>query len=185
VFNLKTKGWDNIPKRGRVIIAPNHHSNYDPPLVGCCITHRDLFYIAKVDLFVNKISSWFLRKFNAIPLRTNTSDMKAIRIIIGLLKKEFPVVVFPEGTRSKTGDFLPAQPGVGYLSYKTQSPVVPVFVKGTEESMLKHFLRKSPLLVTFRKPIYPEKKEKVSIEDAQRFSDYILNTIKEMGKKWK
>ncbi len=185
LFNLKSKGWRNIPEKGRVIIAPNHRSNYDPPLVGSCVPHRDLIYLAKIGLFTNKIFSWFLRKFNALPLRTDTSDMRAIRIVINLLRNGFPVVVFPEGTRSKTGHFLPAQPGVGYLSFKTQSPVVPVFIKGTEESMFRHFLRISPLIVEFGTPIYPKKKDKISIEEAQIFSNYILDTVKKMGEKWK
>jgi len=184
-FNLKAIGWRNIPIKGRVIIAPNHRSNYDAILVGSCVPHRDLIYLAKIGLFVNKISTWFLTRFNAIPLKTETSDTKTIRIAIRLLKEGYPVVVFPEGTRSLTGIFLPAQPGVGYLAYKTQSPVAPVFIKGTQESMHKHFFRKTPLIVEFGTPIYPEKKEKISIQNAQRFSDNVLNTIKKMGEKWK
>ena len=184
-FNLKASGWDNIPVKGKVIIAPNHRSNYDPPLVGSCVPHRDLIYLAKIGLFVNKVFSWVLRKYNAIPIRTDASDMGTVRAILNLLKKGFPVVIFPEGTRSKTGKFLPAQPGIGYFSYKTQSPVVPVFIKGTEESMLNHFLRESPLIVKFGPPIYPEKKYKINIESAQKFSDYILDTIKKMAVGWK
>ena len=119
-----------------------------------------------------------------MPIDTEGSDTKTIRLILKLLKKGFPVMVFPEGTRSKTGKFLPAQPGVGYFAYKTLSPVVPVYIKGTNEPMWRHFFRITPLIVEFGDPIYPEEKSKITLDDAQKFSERVMNKIKEMGARY-
>jgi len=86
-------------------------------------------------------------------------------------------MMFPEGSRSKTNEFLPAQPGVGYLSIKTKVPVLPVLIIGTHESMLKHFLRQTPLSVKFGKPIYPAY-QRATMNNARELAENIMDKIK-------
>ncbi len=180
LFGLKIEGVSNVPKNGRVILACNHRSNYDPPLVGCCIHTRPIYYFAKKCLFNSRFSSEFLKSLNAIPVDTENLSVKTMKKFINLLKEGEALMVFPEGTRSKTNEFLEAQPGVGYLSLKTNTMVLPVFIKGTHEPMIRHFFRRSPLLVKFGKPIYPYFK-KVSKENARAFSNLILEEIKKLA----
>lgn len=177
ILGLKIEGADNVPEKGGVIIAPNHRSNYDPPLVGCCIPTRPVTFLAKKALFVNKAISWVLRSVHAVPVDTETPGIKSMRFFVNLLKKGKAVIMFPEGSRSKTNEFLPAQPGVGYLSIKTKVPVVPVLITGTHESMLKHFLRQTPLSVKFGKPIYPEN-DRPTMKNAKALSKKIIERIK-------
>lgn len=175
-FGLKVYGKSNVPEEGPVIIAPNHRSNYDPPLVGCCIDTRPVYFLAKKGLFINKFSSWFLRRVNTFPVDKKVV-LRALRKITGLLREGWAVMIFPEGTRSKTDDFLPPEPGVGFISMRNNIPVIPTYIKGTTESMVAHFFHKSSLEVHFGKPVYPENYD---FNDYYRFTEEIMNRIKAM-----
>jgi 1-acyl-sn-glycerol-3-phosphate acyltransferase len=180
IFGLRIEGVENIPKKGGVVIAPNHRSNYDPPLVGCCVTSRPVYFLAKKGLFINKIVSWVLRSVCAIPVDTDNPDVKTLRIFVSLLKNGKAVMLFPEGSRSKTNEFLPPRPGVGYLSIKTGVPVVPVLIAGTHESMLNHFLRKTPLTLKFGSPLYPVH-ERANTKNAMEFTEKIMRKLKDLA----
>ncbi len=177
IFGLRIEGADNVPEKGGVIIAPNHRSNYDPPLVGCCIGNRPVTFLSKKGLFINKFVSWVLRSVHAVPVDTENPGIKSMRFFVNLLNEGRAVMMFPEGSRSKTNQFLPAQPGVGYLSIKTKVPVLPVLITGTHESMLKHFLRQTPLSVKFGAPIYPEY-GRPDMKNARELAEKIMDKIK-------
>ncbi len=177
IFGLKIEGVNNVPANGGVIIASNHRSNYDPPLVGSCIGFRFITFLAKKELFINKAVSWVLRSVCAIPVNTENPGIKSMRTFVNLLKENKAIIMFPEGSRSKTNEFLPGQPGVGYLSIKAKAPVIPVLITGTHESMLKHFLRQTPLSVKFGSPIYPEY-ERPTVENAIKLTEKIMEEIK-------
>ncbi|MBN1694013.1 1-acyl-sn-glycerol-3-phosphate acyltransferase [candidate division WOR-3 bacterium] len=177
IFGLRIEGVENVPREGGVIIAPNHRSNYDPPLVGCGVASRPIYFLAKKGLFINKAVSWILRSVCAIPVDTDNPGIKTMRVFIDLLKEGKAVMVFPEGQRSKTNEFLPPYPGVGYLSIRTKVPVVPVLITGTHESMLKHFLRKKPLALKFGSLVYPGY-DKPTNENAKELTEKIMERIK-------
>ena len=177
ILGLQIYGADNVPEKGGVIIAPNHRSNYDPPLVGCCIKSRPVYFFAKKGLFINKAVSWILRSVCAIPVDTDSPDVKTMRVFVNLLKEGKAVMVFPEGQRSKTNEFLPAYPGVGYLSIRANVPVVPALITGTHESMLNHFLRKTPFTLKFGSPIYPSY-DRATTKNARELTEKIMERIK-------
>jgi 1-acyl-sn-glycerol-3-phosphate acyltransferase len=177
VLGLQIEGVENVPEKGGVIIAPNHRSNYDPPLVGCCITSRPVYFLAKKGLFINRIVSWILKTVCAIPVNTENPGIKTMRVFVELLRRGKAVIIFPEGSRSKTNEFLSPHPGVGYLSIKVNVPVVPVLVTGTHESMLNHFLRRTPLTVNFGSPLYPDHKQ-ANTKNAREFTEKIMEKIK-------
>ena len=177
ILGLRIEGVDNIPREGGVIIASNHRSNYDPPLVGCAIFSRPVYFLAKKGLFTNSTVSWVLRSVCAIPVNTDNPDIKTMKIFINLLKERRAVMVFPEGKRSKTNEFLPAYPGVGYLSIRANVPVVPALITGTHESMLNHFLRKTPFTLKFGSPIYPSY-DRATTKNARELTEKIMERIK-------
>jgi 1-acyl-sn-glycerol-3-phosphate acyltransferase len=177
ILGLRIEGAGNVPSTGGVIIAPNHRSNYDPPLVGCSVVSRPVYFLAKKGLFINKTASWILRSVCAIPVDTDNPDVKTMRVFVNLLKEEKAVMVFPEGKRSETNEFLPPYPGVGYLSIRANVPVVPALITGTHETMLNHFLRKTPLTLKFGSPLYPARK-RATVENAKELTEKIMESIK-------
>lgn len=156
LFGMRIEGTENVRRKKRVIIAPNHISSWDPPLVGVA-SPRELYFLAKEDLFIpNVLFRWLITTYNAIPIKRETGGKDALKKALKLLKEEKAVVIFPEGTRNKTEkELLPFKEGVALLAIKTNSPVVPTCVKGPRKPFWTWVLRKEQLKVKFGKPLYP------------------------------
>jgi 1-acyl-sn-glycerol-3-phosphate acyltransferase len=153
LFGFLVTGRERIPKTGAVIIASNHISYYDPPVVGSGVP-REVYFLAKEELFQNRLFGWLISKYNAIPLRRSVGDVGAFKKAVALLRQGRAVLMFPEGTRSLTGKLLKPKPGVGMIAALTSSPVVPAYVRGTNR-LRDVLLRKSRLEVIFGDPIVP------------------------------
>ncbi len=133
-YDFKVEGLDNIPKTGALIIAGNHLSNADPPAIGSFAgLVRDSRFVAKKELFSVPGLGWFFRRSGYIPVdRSRTiGDFGALKEVVHALEQGQSVVMFPEGTRSKTGKPQKPKSGIGFLVYKTGAPVLPVKVEGT------------------------------------------------------
>ncbi len=133
-YNFKVEGLENIPKTGALIIAGNHLSNADPPAIGSFAgLVRDSRFVAKKELFAIPGLGWFFRRSGYIPVdRARTiGDFGALKEVVSALEKDQSVVMFPEGTRSKTGKPQKPKSGIGFLIYKTGAPVLPVKIEGT------------------------------------------------------
>ena len=129
-FRIKVIGKENIPKaKGSFIIASNHVSNNDPPLVGAVFKKKYTF-MAKEELFnVNPIFTWLIKKLGAFPVKRGAKDTGAIDEAIESLNKGRTFVIFPEGTSSKDGELGRPKSGVSLIAARAKAPVVPVFVK--------------------------------------------------------
>lgn len=148
------KGRENIPQRGSVIIASNHLSYLDPPLLGWTVKRREIYFLAHEDLFHwKKGFSLLIRKYNAIPLKRKGFDRKAFRKAIGLIKKGEALVIFPEGGRSRIGRFLPPKPGLGLLALETHVPILPVRIKGSDHSVGSLLFRRKRIWVHVGQPL--------------------------------
>lgn len=149
-----------IPKKGPAIIAPNHISTLDPPLLGFA-AKRELFFLAKEELFmISKAFTWLIKTFNAIPLKRKGLDISAFKAIDKLIKRGQLIVIFPEGTRSKIGNFLPFHLGVGFIATRWGIPVIPTFIENTNKDIKSVIFGKNKIRFTFGKPIFPEKRIK-------------------------
>lgn len=130
VFHITVIGRENIPKeKGGYIIASNHVSNNDPPMVG--ITFRGKYnFMAKEELFkLNPIFTWLIKKLGAFPVKRGAKDSSAIDNALESLKRGRIFIIFPEGTRSKDGELGRAKSGVTLIAAQAKVPVVPVFIK--------------------------------------------------------
>ncbi|WP_315444622.1 lysophospholipid acyltransferase family protein [uncultured Selenomonas sp.] len=130
LFRARVYGRENIPAEGAVILAANHASNIDPPLMASLID-RPVSYMAKIELFENPIFGAAIRRCHAFPVKRGESDRGAIKAAVAVLKEERVLGLFPEGTRSKTGELQKAEAGVALIAAMTGAPIVPVAILNT------------------------------------------------------
>jgi 1-acyl-sn-glycerol-3-phosphate acyltransferase len=123
-------GRENVPPMGPLIVVANHQSNVDPTLISTSIPRRTWF-LAKKGVFSGPLASWFLRSYGAFPLDRGRADIRAYRWTLEKLERDQAVVLFPEGTRG-SGGMQKALPGVARLALRSQAPLLPVGITGTE-----------------------------------------------------
>ncbi|MGP0051146.1 MAG: 1-acyl-sn-glycerol-3-phosphate acyltransferase [Solirubrobacteraceae bacterium] len=130
-FRMERIGREHIPKHGAVIIASNHRSFLDPFVIGT-MARRPMYYIAKKELFPNRLVAWILSALGAFPVDRGAGDSETIETAKAILARGGIVLIFPEGTRIRPGALGAPRRGVGRLALETGVPVVPVAVFGTE-----------------------------------------------------
>jgi len=145
---------ERVPRIGGVIIAANHLSYIDPPLIGCS-TRRVIHYLARESAFKSALGGTILRSWNCIPIDRDGGSARGLRTFLNHLRDGCAIMMFPEGTRSSDGAPQPAQHGIGLLIAKSQAPVLPVRVFGTYEAFGRHRLIPRPwkLRVKFGAPL--------------------------------
>ena len=131
-FRWRVTGLENLPAAGGVIIAANHISNFDPVVVGAAIPRR-IHFMAKEELFVNTLLRKIIGFLGAFPVRRGASDRNAIRTAVRLLESGHVVGLFPEGTRSKTGELGQGEPGLAMIAAKAGALIVPAAIIGTNK----------------------------------------------------
>lgn len=135
-LRLEARGVEHIPREGPVILASNHLSYLDPPVIGCLIP-RVVNFLARDSLFRAPVFGPLLHLYQAVPV-DRESGAAGLRAILDRLHQGGAIILFPEGTRSRDGRPLPAKPGVGMTVLKSEAPVVPVRVVGTFEAFGRH-----------------------------------------------
>ena len=132
-FRWRVFNPERVPVQGGVILASNHASFLDPPLVGSGLK-RDINYLARESLFRFPGIGALLRSWNAVPVDRDGGGAKGLKIILNRLLDGNGIILFPEGTRTLDGRLQPAQSGIGLIVIKSTAPVVPVRVFGTFEA---------------------------------------------------
>jgi 1-acyl-sn-glycerol-3-phosphate acyltransferase len=132
-FRWQVFNAERVPLQGGVIIASNHASFLDPPLVGSGLK-RDINYLARESLFRFPGIGALLRSWNSVPVDRDGGGAKGLKIILDRLLNGAGIILFPEGTRTKDGKLQPARSGIGLTVIKSTAPVVPVRVFGTFEA---------------------------------------------------
>jgi len=151
IFGLKISGEENLLYRESFIFASNHLSYADPLIVGCAL-NREVWFLAKKELFRNRLFAWLIRTYHAIPVDRDEIDRKTLKIVLDTLKSGESVLMFPEGTRSRNGDLHPLKDGLGFIALLSRISVVPVYVTGSN-SLLGCALRRKKLEVRIGPPI--------------------------------
>lgn len=126
---FRVDGLKNLPRQGGAIVAANHKSVWDPLLLAMALSRlRRPYFVAKAELFHNKMIGWLLAGLGSVPIRRQQSDLGALRALLGILKRGDVLAIFPEGTRKKQNQLFYFLPGVGFLAQKAKVPIVPVFI---------------------------------------------------------
>ncbi len=129
----RVTGRRNVPQSGPVILAPNHVSNLDPPIVGVSCG-RWPYTMAKAELFQGAFG-WVIEQMGTFPVHRGEADRRALKFARGLLKNGEAIIIFPEGTRSGDGQLRAPEIGVAMLAHQSKAAVVPIFLGGTEKTM--------------------------------------------------
>ncbi len=130
LFRIQMQGREHIPRRGKLILAANHISGYDPFVIGSLVP-RGLYFLAKRELFRNPLLGAVLRVLlHAIPVDRRDIGHTTVRRINELLAAGEAILLFPEGTRSRSGQIGEGKSGVGMLAAANQADIVPVRVDG-------------------------------------------------------
>jgi 1-acyl-sn-glycerol-3-phosphate acyltransferase len=131
---VRVEGLENVPRSGPLIVVANHLSNADPPLVVGWLTpalRRPMHILAKEALFVGPIGA-FLRSQGVTPVKAGGSDVEALRSARAVLERGAVLCIFPEGTRSYTGELGEPKPGVAVLAARSAVPILPVGISGSD-----------------------------------------------------
>jgi 1-acyl-sn-glycerol-3-phosphate acyltransferase len=158
-YGLKVFGLENIPKEGGLIMAANHASFFDPPVIGGVSTRRVRF-MAREGLFKIPLFGTFLKIF-AFPVKRDKPHPSAIKGTVRRLQQGELIVMFPEGSRSVDGSLLEAKRGLSVIAAMSRMPVIPTLIKGTERALPvgARFPRPSKITVTFGAPLVMHKEE--------------------------
>src|SRR3954466_1519691 len=151
-FRMTRVGREHVPKEGPVILAANHRSFLDPFIVGICV-RRPVYFVAKRELFERRWQGWILNALGAFPIRRGESDAESMETARQILERGDVVVIFPEGTRIRTGSLGKAKRGVGRLVLESGAPVVPVAVHGTERARRGWRIRPVKVKVRLGRPL--------------------------------
>ncbi len=164
LFRFHCQGRHHIPRRGGALICANHQSMLDPPLVGMA-ARRHLAYLARKTLFKRPLFGWLLRKVDGIPLDRGGMGIAGIKATLKSLKAGSVVVIFPEGTRSKTGELQQLKGGFIALVRRAKVPLVPCGFIGAHEC-----LPRGTSVIRFRR-IRCVYGEAISVSEIESLSD--------------
>jgi 1-acyl-sn-glycerol-3-phosphate acyltransferase len=149
-FGLKMFNRHHVPMTGPVIIAANHQSYLDPPVVAVSIS-REVHFFAKEELFRIIGLGWLITTLNAIPVRRGVYDPRSIKRVLAALEGGGALVLFPEGTRGNGVEFLRPKPGIGLIASHAKTPIVPAYVCRAKRSGKTLWRRR--IYVFFGEPI--------------------------------
>ncbi len=149
----RVTGVEHLPRSGAYIVAGNHISMFDPPLLGAALPVEAAF-IAKAELFKNPLFGALLRSYNSIPVRRGEPDRQAIEHALEVLRGGRALAMFPEGTRDRLARIRTPRRGLGLFAVQTGLPVVPAYIAGTNH-FRRALIRQPRVTITFGPPFRP------------------------------
>lgn len=192
---IKFVNTDKVPKKGGLIVMPNHSSYFDPPTAGALGFKRNCRFMARDTLFKNKIFGCIIGNLGAFPVKRGRVDRGAWDKFIELVKAGWAVMFFPEGTRTLTGEIQDGKPGTGMLVYQTKGKVLPVYIHGAFEAWPKGGKPKlfTPITIVygdvmsfddlFEKPEGREVYEEITARVINRLREMKADYLKNQGDK--
>ena len=181
-FRIKIRGVENLPREGGFILASNHLSYFDPPLV-CTWVPRQVYFMAKQELFKNPLFGSIIRRTNALPLRRGTIDRVALDLCVETLKAGNVLTIFPEGTRAKKGHFLKPKPGIGMVAVRAGCPIVPVLIDGSNR-LMDSLLGRYRIRITYGQPLSAEwvKSFEATKESYTQIAEKVMEQLESLKK---
>jgi 1-acyl-sn-glycerol-3-phosphate acyltransferase len=170
-FGLRIVGADRVPRDGGLIVAANHISNLDPPVLGCAFP-RPVWYMAKKELFAVPLLGPLISRLNAFPVDRQAGGTAALRASLRMIKEGRCVGVFPEGGRNVGGDKA-IKGGAAFLAAASGAPVVPAAIVGTRR--LRPFHR---ITVVFGEPLRVVRDRQAESDAMEKWAVEIMQRIR-------
>ncbi|MGK7925721.1 MAG: lysophospholipid acyltransferase family protein [Spirulina sp.] len=160
-FRGRIYGAENVPQDGPLVVASNHASNFDPPIVSNCVC-RPVAFMAKEELFKVPVLKQAIELYGAYPVKRSAADRSAIKAALSCLNEGWAVGIFLQGTRTSDGTITDPKLGAAMIAAKAKAPILPVSLWGTEKilqkgSSLPHIV---PVTVRIGKAIEPPNSSK-------------------------
>ncbi|ASS75167.1 1-acyl-sn-glycerol-3-phosphate acyltransferase [Tumebacillus algifaecis] len=173
-YRWQISGTENIPQTGGVIVCGNHISNYDPPLLGSAM-EREITFMAKDSLFKIPLLSAILPSLGAFPVKRGAGDRGAIRASLEILSAGKALCLFPEGTRSKTGEVGKGQGGAAMLAIRSNAEVIPAAIIGPYRLF-------RPVKIVYGKPVDLSafRGQKTNSEMIENATEAIMEAIRQL-----
>jgi 1-acyl-sn-glycerol-3-phosphate acyltransferase len=172
-WNMRIEGMEEASLKEGSIVCANHQTFFDPPFLGA-ILPMEAYYLAKAELFRNKLFGALISFYNAIPIDRRGYTKSTLKFCEQLLRQGKTLLIFPEGSRKS----FTAKPGIARIAWDTEVPIYPVKIENIDK-FKECFFRGKHLRFIFRKPIYPEEYKKVanSKPDYKKMAQNILDII--------
>ncbi len=182
LHRFRVYGKEHLPTGG-AIIASNHASFIDPPIIGAAC-NEELWYIARDSLFRYPMFRFMITSLNAYPVTGSNADRKTLRIIGYKLKEHKKAVIFPEGERTWDGKMLPFKTGIGMLAFRYNVPIIPTYIHGSYAVWNRTHRFPLPwgkLACVFGTPIYPKDFAEMDKKEAQeRITAQLEESVKKL-----
>lgn len=152
---LRVEGLEHIPASGPCLVVANHLSWLDPPLLGCCVRHRQLHFMAKAELFEHPLLGPLIRRLGAFPVERGQADRKSLRVGLQRMAEGKIVCLFPEGTRGDSYKMQPWHVGMAMLAHHAQVQVIPAALVRSRNLLEDRALRpaRQPIWIRFGPPV--------------------------------
>jgi len=182
LFGFRVYHADRVPLKGAVIVASNHISLADPPVVGAAAP-REMHYLGKKELFENRFLGALVAALNTVPVSRGRPDRAALKRIAQLLRDGQAVLMFPEGTRGPGDRLLPGKIGLGKLALDAGVNVVPARVSASN-CLWKTLTRRRRLTVRFGQPVEARwiREQGQGKTAYRRVVDEVMRRIDELGR---
>lgn len=173
-FKVQIIGKENIPRDIGIIVSSNHYHWLDPVVLACFFS-RPIAFMAKKELFENKILAYLLKKIYAFPVNRQGGDISAIKNALKIVKSKEALGMFPEGTRVKSGEYIVAEPGIAMIGIRGKAKILPVGISGD-------YKFRSRLFINIGQPVSLEQyyDKKINIEEFQEISEEIMTKVREL-----
>ncbi len=170
-YRVQAEGREHIPPTGGVILCGNHINAQDPIVIGLACP-RPICFMAKEELFRSQLLGFIIKGLGAFPVKRGSADRAALKHALALLEAGCCFGIFPEGTRSRTGELQKPEPGTAYIALKSGVPVIPVGISGSYRLF-------SPIRVRFGPPVDLDRfrGEKLNGETLEAASQAIADAI--------
>ena len=178
-FRARVRGVENVPTEGPAVLASNHLSFLDPMLVGSCIRRRRRCCFLARDTLFRGFLGWLISRTGAYPVpRESSAPLRALKLCLKILARGQVLVLFPEGTRSRSGQMGEVKKGIGWIASRSQAPVVPVRVSGTFEAWPpgRKLPRLRPVSVVYGEPLRFDPQESMD-----SFLERLQNALEALG----